>query len=98
MNETDFTHVQILLRERGFAVSAARYDPQAFGSWHVDVVATPPLRIVWDGRDCWQIVQDETSEVFNGLSVWRDIWIGKTRSEQTPERAVEVLSAHSGAA
>jgi hypothetical protein len=98
MDEGDFRAIQVLLRENGLALGLARYHPEAFGSWYVEVVAAPPLRIVWDGRDGWLLVQVKTSEVFNGSDVWRDIWIEKECSQQTPERAVATVLAHCGAA
>ena len=98
MDERDFHAIQALLRENGLALGLARYHPEAFGAWYVEVVVAPPLRIVWDGRDGWLLVQVKTSEVLNGSDVWRDIWIEKERSQQTPERAVAKVLVHSGAA
>ncbi len=88
MNATDFADTEALLRHSGYTITAARYHSQAFGSWYIQVAATPPLRVVWDGKDRWLILEEETTEVFNGSTVWRDLWIGKTRSDQTPRRAL----------
>ena len=96
MTKEDFERTSELLRHRGFTVGESSYDPKAFGSWYVCVVRQPRLRIVWDGKDGWAIVQQETSERFQGMTVWEDLWVGQERQTQTPEFVVSKFQVLSG--
>jgi hypothetical protein len=55
----DYKQVRDRLAEAGFRESAARYDASAFGSWGVSMEHEPPLRVVWDGKERWLLVQRE---------------------------------------
>ena len=83
MTKEDFELTRELLRGHGFTVEGAACDPAHFGSWWVSVAHKPPLRIVWDGKDGWVVVQRETGERFQGRPVWEDVWIGRDRETQT---------------
>ena len=88
MTKEDFELTRELLRDRGFTVTGAAHDPAHFGSWWVSVARQPPLRIAWDGKGDWVIVQRETGELFQGRPVWEDVWIGRDRETQTMELVV----------
>lgn len=49
------------------------------------------MRIVWDGKDGWVIIQHETSERFQGMMVWKDLWTGRERHEQTVDFIVSKI-------
>ena len=98
MNGANFDELRVAIMQNGFGVEEVVRHPEHFDSWHVTIAAAPRLRIVWDGREGWLIVQQETTEIFNGSIVWRDLWIAKTASQKTPERVIQVLRVHHGAA
>lgn len=97
MNKQEYFKTRALL-EGIVKVCEAQYDAGAFGSWYLTVATKPRLRIVWDGKDGWLTVQQETDDVFAGMNVWIDLWIAKDRSNQTPERAVDELNKLVGGA
>jgi hypothetical protein len=80
-----------LLAEAGLSTSSQGVDGSAFGSWWVVVNVDPPMRIVWDGKDGWLIVQRQTTELFTDQPVWKDIWVGRDVADRRPERAVAVV-------
>jgi hypothetical protein len=98
MNQNDFLRLQHLLRDAGFAIVEATYSREAFGSWHIDVKSTPRRRVIWDGKDGWLIVQEETEERFGYDFVWNDVWVGRVPVDQTCEAAVEAVRRQTGAA
>jgi hypothetical protein len=98
MNQDDFHRLQQLLRDTGFAVVDAACSGASFGSWHVTVSTTPRRRVVWDGRDGWLILQDETERPVRNNLIWHDVWIAKGLAEQTCEAALDALRRHTGAA
>ena len=63
-------------------IISSRYDQASFGSWLVEVEADPPVRVLWDGKDNWLVVQ--TAE---HAGVWTDWWVGKEQSQQSAENA-----------
>jgi hypothetical protein len=65
----------------------------AFGSWLVAIEHSPRLRVVWDGKDGWAVIQLQTDELFAGRPVWKDIWIGTTSEDQTPHGIVRALQS-----
>ncbi len=96
MDQVVFEMTQQLLQQAGFVIDEARFDREDFGSWFVCVHSNPRLRVVWDGKDGWLCVQRETSQIFSGLRVWDDLWVGRERCEQTPEIAVNKVIELSG--
>jgi hypothetical protein len=74
-----------LLTERGFEEDDATFNADAFGSWVISVSHTPRLRVVWDGKDEWAIIQAE----LNGNV--QDLWIGKRSEDVTPDAMVQAL-------
>ena len=97
-SERLLSEVQALLRTRGLPVSEVAGHPEAFGSWCVTLDTQPRLRVLWDGKDTWLIVQKETSEKFRGASVWQDLWIGRAPEEQTGNAALLAVLGSLGAA
>jgi hypothetical protein len=91
MNVTEFQRAVALLRERGESIRSQEYREREFGSWYVVVSVKPARRLVWDGKDGWYVVEEETSERFNGLPVWRDLWIDRHPKIQSLEKAVDAL-------
>ena len=54
----DFCEVGRLIAERIRDPFAASYDYNSFSSWHISVIAgRRPVRLVWDGRDGWLVIQ-----------------------------------------
>ena len=88
MTKDDFHRSVELFRRDGFSVEVSRYDEEYFGSWFIEVAREelPKQRVVWDGKDAWLIV-----EAFASSGSWMDKWIGRKRSEQTPEAALSQL-------
>jgi len=59
----------------------AEYLTRQFGSWWIIVkVKNDFLRIVWNSRDQWVLIQLKTKEIFDNQYIWKDEWVLK-RSE-----------------
>ena len=71
MNRVDFEAAQAQVGARA-PVREASYSDRSFGSWYVTVDSRPPRRIVWDGKECWLLVEQETADLFNGLRLWKE--------------------------
>jgi len=97
MTEDDFHVLQHLLKSHDLIVTNAHYDRSTFGSWEVQVTTSPPLRVLWDGKERWLILQQESEQVFAGARVWKDLWIAEAKS-QTPEAAIGAVLSRLGAA
>ena len=95
MDNSAFKATLRLLTTVGFE-STHEYNRKAFGSWYVEIASTPPLRLVWDGKDGWLILQERTDEMFNGQPVWKDLEVIKSSAEQTPERALSLVERATG--
>jgi hypothetical protein len=89
MNKQAFEVVKQLATARGLKINGSQFDAPTFGSWWVELAGSPPLRVVWDGKDRWLIVARKTARVFSGLAVWEDLWVGREEREQSPEQALE---------
>jgi hypothetical protein len=89
MTEDDFLRSQHLFRDDGFAVGESWYDGRAFGSWCIELTKDgfPKQGVVWDGKDGWLIVQALASS-----GSWLDKWVGRKKSEQSPEAALAELN------
>lgn len=91
MNKRAFEVTFQLLTEAGFKATLHEYDRMAFGSWWVELSSRPPLRVVWDGKDGWLIIQEKTDEVFNNEPVWKDLEVIKEPELQNAEHAVSLV-------
>lgn len=91
MTEEDFEQTCQLLRRKGFELGKSSYHRESFGSWYISVIQQPTMRIVWDGKDGWVIIQHETGEQLQGLMVWKDMWVGRKRHEQTVDFIVSMI-------
>ena len=98
MNRSDFETMQRLLRDHGFVIGETQYSRESFGSWWVGVTTVPRQRVLWDGKDGWLIVQEETNERFQDSFMWRDVWVAKESTGQSCEAALEQLRRRTGAA
>lgn len=83
----EFEKVRDLTIEAGLSVANAEYSDDLAGSWWVVVHLNDSyLRIVWNNRDRWAVVQNMTNEIFGGQAVWNDIRTIKRRQDFLPER------------
>jgi hypothetical protein len=92
--EAGYERTRALLAERGFTEDEVMpYTGDAFGSWAVVLAHKPRLRISWDGKDEWAIVQAEIpgGSSTAGYEPWEDLWIGKRPEDVTSEAAVGAL-------
>jgi len=80
-----YERTRALLTERGFEEDDATFNRDAFGSWVISVSHTPRLRIVWDAKDEWAIIQAD----LNGTI--QDLWIVKRPEDVTPDAVVRAL-------
>jgi hypothetical protein len=86
-----FETFRAALRAHGFREAESRHDEAAFGSWFI-VLDDPSVRVVWDGKERWLVVQRQTG---NG---WADVWLAREESEQTPDvvaKQLTLLRGHS---
>jgi hypothetical protein len=84
--EAGYEETRRLLAERGFVIDTAEpHTGEHFGSWWIVVSTTPRLRVIWDGRDEWAIVQRELR------TEWEDLWIGKRSQDTTPSECVQAV-------
>ncbi|WP_447726804.1 hypothetical protein [Sphingomonas koreensis] len=73
MSQLVFDEAQSCVRASGRKIVHARYDDQVFGSWGIEIKATPFRRcLIWDGEDGWFIVQTRRS-----FQRWQDEWVGR---------------------
>jgi hypothetical protein len=91
----DFLLTCELLEKQSQRIVDARYEPEAFNSWCVIVGGTPRLSIVWNGKDGWLEIQQETERIYGGQKMWDTVWVAKEARKRTdiPELAVEKLRA-----
>jgi hypothetical protein len=97
-HQAGFRSVQDLLLKHHLSISEASYQRRSFGSWFVQVTTRPPLRIVWDGKEGWLILQEETEQVFRDMRVWKTLWEARSQTQQTAKEAVDSLLSRIGAA
>jgi hypothetical protein len=96
--EAGYERTRALLAERGFTEDEVMpYTGDDFGSWAIALSHAPRLRIVWDGKDGWVIIQWEGVGVprppgYSPWEVpWEDLWIGKQPEDVTPDAVVKAL-------
>lgn len=81
MSENIYLDARKKLTDSGLKVLIAKYHSATFGSFYIELKASPDCRLVWDGKDAWFVVQEKTNELFNGIPVWNDIWVGEKNTE-----------------
>ena len=91
MDKQAFETTRRLVEAAGLEILDSRYDRQSFGSWFITAQTIPPLRIVWDGRDSYLYVQQESFELAHGSPLWNDCWMSKNPADQNPENAAAQL-------
>jgi hypothetical protein len=57
-----FEEMSRMLSAEGFSVVRAEYQRRSFGSWIIDIAATPPVRVVWDGKESCLCVEKGTEQ------------------------------------
>jgi hypothetical protein len=71
-----------------------RYSHLSFGSWLIRVTHVPALRLVWDGKAGWAILEVETADLHQGKPIWRELWIGRHKEEHRASNVVRILVKH----
>jgi hypothetical protein len=61
------------------------------GSWFIAIASEPTRRLVWDGKESWLVVEEETLELFNGYPKWKDPWTKRGATRRDLATAVERL-------
>jgi hypothetical protein len=93
-DQTEFERTKNLLRSALIGVGSAEHRPDVYGSWYIELAGDPALRIVWDGKDAWLMLQRKTSELFLGAPVWENVVTLREVLDGGPEsvvnRAVEI--------
>ena len=91
MNQVEYQRATKLLVERGMSVQSQEYSERTFGSWYLVASTQPPRRLVWDGKEQWLLVEEESTERFNGLPVWRELWLKRNADPKNIDLALNVL-------
>ena len=84
----NYEAVRSKLLELGYREQAARYDQSVFGSWFVEIEQNPPLRVIWEGKDGWLILQREAA-----VGRWEDVWLAKSETERTLEALIRAVAS-----
>jgi hypothetical protein len=74
MNKPTFEQVLKEIQKANVAIGENEYFEKSFGSWFVTVQTNPKRRLVWDGKESWYIVQEESEEKIQGSDGWKDLW------------------------
>lgn len=77
MNKPTFEQVLKEIQMTNFTIGENEYSEKSFGSWFVTVQTNPKRRLVWDGKESWYIVQEQSEEKVRGSEVWKDLWIDR---------------------
>ena len=85
---TTLIRAKQLLEQGSVEVQDAPEGVGPFGSWHLVLHATPPLRLMWDGKDQWFVIEQWTLNPADGQSEWKGVWAGPQGRDQDPEPAV----------
>jgi hypothetical protein len=91
MNKETFDHVLKKVTDANFQVEVSEYREKVFGSWHITLMTVPKRRLVWDGKERWCAVVEETTEKFNGMNGWKDIWIDRHPRNDTIQTGIKFL-------
>ena len=81
-----------LIRAAGLEISESEYSPKTFGSWYIAVQTKPRRRLIWDGKEQWYTVEEETAERFNGRSVWRPLWTQRSPARRDLDTGIKYLT------
>jgi len=92
MNKKAFEVTKAKLIAGRAIIKDDRYHKEAFGSWYIIIEATPDIRLVYDGKENWIIIEQKTARVFNGLPVWSEIWIARNPAEADLDSATQKLT------
>jgi hypothetical protein len=95
MNKEAFDHVLKEVTDANFPVEKSEYREKAFGSWHITLMTVPKRRLVWDGKERWCVVQEETTERFSDMSKWEDIWIDRHPRNDSIQIGIKFLCGES---
>ena len=91
MSCTDYHRVVEHLDSLGVGISMQEYSEQTFGSWFVVTSTSPARRLVWEGKERWYVVEEETTQHFNGLPVWHELWISRGSKVRSLDAALDAL-------
>ena len=86
-----FEAVQSLIAHAGLTIEEAEYRHLAFGSWVIRVTSVPAMRLLWEGKDGYAILEVETSDLNLSRPMWKTIWTGRSKDEQSAANVVKVL-------
>jgi len=90
MSESQYKNAVAMFQREFVDVEESGYRNEVFGSWWLTVKSSPPIRLVWDGKEGWLVVQRQTDRMFNGMPVWEDLW----RAFEASERAIAEAVTH----
>jgi len=77
MNREAFELVKSKVIAEHITIKDAAYHQSSFGSWYITIKTDPDFRLVYDGKENWLLVEQETEEIFNGMSIWSEVWIAR---------------------
>lgn len=86
MEASDFETFRAAMRRHGFGETEARYDEAAFDSWFIVIGDPPAVRVVWDGKEGWLVVQQRRE------GEWVDVWLARDEADRTPDAVVGQLT------
>ena len=87
-----FEQAKQFFARRGVEVRDASGDGEAFGSWKMDLPSTPPIRLIWDGKDQWFVIERRTARTVDGQPVWDTLWTGLRGANQNLEEALSTTT------
>ena len=75
------------LKESNIQIKESEYDAQAFGSWYIEIISSPPYRVVHDGRDKTIVLEASRN------NEWSSIMYDKTKTgKHVIKRLVQELN------
>ena len=76
MNEESFEFTKQELLAANLKIVEAEYSPESFGGWHIVIRSKPDIRILWDGKEQWLVVEEKTKRKDHwDFFVWKGLWI-----------------------
>ncbi len=93
MDSMTFEHTLKTIEAAGLVISESEYSEKSFGSWFITVLTTPRRRFVWDGKERWYVVEEETEKNFHGIPVWKELWIDRSPTSKSTQIGIEHLYA-----
>ena len=91
MKVETFEIVKAKIIENGFTIVDSNYSDGAFGSWYVTINSTPCRRVVWDGKESWLLVEQETDREFNGSKVWDSLCLLREANDSSIQDGLSAL-------